>query len=55
MKFQGHSNGSFVRKGNFCTKFSNTRTVLREIAHARKGVDNPGNSTTWCAPASRAD
>ena len=52
--FQGHSNGSFVRKDNFCTTFSNTSTVLREIAHARKGYDNPSNLTTWRASASRA-
>jgi hypothetical protein len=33
MKSQGHSTGSLVGKGNFCTKFSNAGTILREIAH----------------------
>ena len=55
MKSQGHSTGSLVGKGNFCTKFSNTGTILREIAHARKRPDNPGKLTSWRAPASRAE
>ena len=54
MKSQGYSNGNRIGKGNFCTKFSNTGTTLREIAHARKGVDNQGKSTTWRASVSRA-
>ena len=54
MKSQGYSNGSSVGTGNFCTKFSNTGTILREIAHVRKRYDNPGESTIWRAPASRA-
>jgi hypothetical protein len=38
---------SRIGKGNFCTKFRNTgtlSTVLREIAHARKGADNHGEA-----------
>jgi hypothetical protein len=33
MKSRGHSTSSVVEKGNFCTKFSNTGTILREVAH----------------------
>ena len=33
MGSQGHSTGSLVGKGNFCTKFSTTGTTLREITH----------------------
>ena len=33
MKSQGHSTGSLVGKGNFCTKFSDTGTILAEIAN----------------------
>ena len=55
MKAHGHSNSCSVGTGNFCTKFSNTGTILREIAHVRKRYDNPGESTIWRAPASRAD
>ena len=54
MNSQGYSNGSSVGTGNVCTKFSITGTILREIAHVRKRYDNPGESTTWRAPASRA-
>jgi hypothetical protein len=36
MKSQGHSTGSLVGKGNFCTKSSNTGTILREIAYTYK-------------------
>ena len=54
MNSQGYSNGSSVGTGNVCTKFSITGTILREIAHVRKRYDNPGESTIWRAPASRA-
>ena len=54
MNSQGYSNGSSVGTGNACTKFSITGTILREIAHVRKRYDNPGESTIWRAPASRA-
>jgi hypothetical protein len=33
MKSQGHSTGNLVGKGHFCTKFSNTGTILTEIAN----------------------
>ena len=55
MNSQGYSNGSSVGTGNVCTKFSITGTILREIAHVRKRYDNPGESTIWRAPASRAE
>jgi hypothetical protein len=53
MKSQGHSTGSLVGKGNFCTKFSNTGTILTEIANTysteastKKGTGTPLRSGT---------
>jgi hypothetical protein len=54
MESRGHSTGSLVGKGDFCTKFSKTGIILKEITHTyyvnrseyKKGAGTPLRSGT---------